>query len=1488
MKSLVIALEKRSLNFKLTLGFIALMLLMLIQAVHNFGSQRTMTEEIRLLYDKELVGISKIKDAQIQFTTLGRTVRQATLATDSNSREVALQQLTIAQSELGKILEDCQKTTFDTDRKKLFELTSPLKTYLSNINKALTLLKAEQINEARIYVASPEFAEPGIQSNRLLTDVMYSKEKNAKVIADSATEIAEESITVTVVLMVAGVLFGSLLGVFVGRSVRRPVELLRESVVELAQGKLNEVVPHTDYPNELGELARAIAVLQSEAQRMEDKRWIKSSLVEISQVMQSAESIEELSQKLLSAIAPLVRLGHGVFYVFQGEQQHLRLMGSYAYRERKELNQTFNLGEGLVGQCAIERTPFIITQPPENYVRIASSLIESVPCTIAVLPVLRGNNLLGVLELATFEPYGEQAQALMDEVLPVLALSLEVLDRSEKTKELLLEAQEQALRMEQQAARLEEQTVELEAQQQAMREASDSLAALEARSRLILSSVSDGIVGLDTQGIVTFTNTAAHVMVGYSEDEFLGEPLHQLVHHHYPDGREFPRQNCSMYLTSVDGVVRTVADEVLWHKNGSALPVEYSTTPVHKDGALVGTVIVFRDITERTRMEAAIKQVNFMSDTALDLTKAGYWLIDYRDPSYYTSSERAAAIFGEHPKPDWRYHLTDEWLSRIVEADPEVAEQTGRLYSSALDGTTPRYDATYCYKRPIDDKTVWIRAIGNIERDVDGKPLFMYGVTQDVTEIKQAEQAVMRAKEAAEEATKTKSDFLANMSHEIRTPMNAIIGMSHLALQTELDKKQRNYIEKVHRSAENLLGIINDILDFSKIEAGKMSMETVDFRLEDVMDNLANLVGMKAEDKGLELLFSAAQNVPTALIGDPLRLGQILINLGNNAVKFTEAGEVVVGVEQLAESDGSVELHFWVRDTGIGMTPEQCGKMFQSFSQADASTTRKYGGTGLGLAISKNLVEMMQGRIWVESEVGKGSSFHFTVKLGLQINPMPRRMFRAEELLGLRVLVVDDNASAREILSTMAKTFGLEVDVAWDGMNALQLIREAENKDLHYDLILMDWKMPGMDGVETVRRLQEEYQGHTPAVIMVTAYGREEALSNAESQGVELHSVLTKPVTPSTLLEAIGESLGKGVVNETRAHEKADAYADTMKALAGARVLLVEDNDMNQELAVELLANAGMETVLANNGQEALDILDKDDRFDGVLMDCQMPVMDGYTATREIRKNPAWRNLPIIAMTANAMAGDKEKVIDAGMWDHIAKPLNVGVMFATIAKWIKPALQAPSQNVPSATVNSGQQNDLTALPGIDLVAGLATCMGNEKLFKKLLGKFQQGQVNFAQQFGEALAGQDPNAPTRVAHTLKGTAGNIGAKDVQAAAAALEKACLAKAEASELERLMNSAQSLLVIVLSGIADVIGVPEGGTTPAVANQSHIDPKKLDELRALLEDSDSSATDLLDEISESLTGTPLASQLKKVANAMAGYDFDAALEALNEIIRR
>jgi len=550
-------------------------------------------------------------------------------------------------------------------------------------------------------------------------------------------------------------------------------------------------------------------------------------------------------------------------------------------------------------------------------------------------------------------------------------------------------------------------------------------------------------------------------------------------------------------------------------------------------------------------------------------------------------------------------------------------------------------------------------------RDDDGTAYAIGAIAVDVSELK-------RAREAAEGATRAKSEFLANMSHEIRTPMNAILGMSRLALKSGLDARQHNYVRKVERSAQSLLGLINDILDFSKIEAGMLDVEQVAFDLGDVLENLANLVGLKGEDKGVELLFSSPADLPTALVGDPLRLGQVLVNLGNNAIKFTERGEVIVAIDRLAQQRNSVHLRFSVSDTGVGMTAEQQSRLFQPFMQADASTSRRYGGTGLGLAISHHLVGLMGGSLGVRSTLGVGSSFFFDLHFGLQARSgAAAQPLRFDNRRPARLLVVDDNASARKILVGLAADIGLRAEPARDGWDAQRAVALAAADD-PFALLLIDWKMPGMDGIECAHQLRDSLRERAPAIVMMTAFGREELLERLAECRFEVAEVLAKPVTPLALYDACAAALGSPRRDEARDGRRHEAAPSQRDLLRGLRVLLVEDNAINQELAVELLSEAGVVVTLANDGREAIAAL-RANGFDGVLMDCQMPVMDGYQATRAIRAEPQWQALPIIAMTANAMAGDREKALAAGMNDHIAKPIDVAAMFDTLSRWMRGA-----------------------------------------------------------------------------------------------------------------------------------------------------------------------------------------------------------------------
>ena len=550
-------------------------------------------------------------------------------------------------------------------------------------------------------------------------------------------------------------------------------------------------------------------------------------------------------------------------------------------------------------------------------------------------------------------------------------------------------------------------------------------------------------------------------------------------------------------------------------------------------------------------------------------------------------------------------------------------------------------------------------------------------------------------------------------------------------------------------------------------------MESIDFQLDEVLDSLSTLVTLKAQEKGLEVLFSLEKNVPYSLIGDPLRLGQVLTNLTNNAVKFTEKGEIIVSIRKLNTENEKVELEFSVKDTGIGLTEKQIGKLFQSFSQADSTTTRKFGGTGLGLTISKKLVEMMDGSIWVESEPDKGSSFIFTAIFGIGKNQKKQRLILSDDLKGKKVLIVDDNQMAREILESALKSFSLDVSMASSGSEGISMV-EAADKEQPYDLIIMDWQMPEMNGIRTSEIIKKHPKlKKIPKIIMLTAYGREEIIEQAEE--AQLDGFMVKPMNPSILFETIGEVFGEKIVTEKFGESsKGQQEILGLKKICGSKILLVDDNEINQEVASELLEQAGMCVTVASDGKEAVSKVTLSE-FDCIFMDIQMPVMDGYEATQTIRKDGRFASLPIIAMTANAMQGDREKCVNAGMNDHVSKPINPKELMATLIKWISPREETREEvSFPAAKLlESKGNNDLPELPGIDIANGLARVGKNKKLYKKMLVKFYQDNKNIQSKITNVLGKGDLETAERLIHTIRGVAGTLGAKNLAETAEPIE-------------------------------------------------------------------------------------------------------------------
>ncbi len=791
-------------------------------------------------------------------------------------------------------------------------------------------------------------------------------------------------------------------------------------------------------------------------------------------------------------------------------------------------------------------------------------------------------------------------------------------------------------------------------------------------------------------------------------------------------------------------------------------------------------------------------------------------------------------------------------------------------------------------------KEIPVVSISSILRDSSGKVLGAFEIIRDITLEVEAENRLQeayleeeKAREAAEAAALAKSEFLANMSHEIRTPMHGVIAAAELALNEKMPPKPEHYLKIIQSSAYSLLGIINDILDFSKIEADKLDLEIRPFSIDDIMDRSVDVLINKAAEKSIEIIVDIDIDTPKALIGDPLRLQQIITNLISNAIKFTDnEGTVLLGVKDTEKSMNHVVLTFFVKDTGVGIAPEHLNKLFVPFSQVDTSSTRKYEGTGLGLTICKQLVEKMGGRIWAESEPGKGSTFTFTARLGFQSAQQERKLVPPPDIQGLRVLVVDDCAETRIIMQKILESFGLHVELVGSGMESLSLLKDKQDSGEPFELVIIDWLMPGLDGIETTKKIRRELKLSIP-IILMTAFGKEAEGLDIEKNGIT--GFLAKPIYQSMLFNAIMDAFGKEQLkNSGRDKPIITSTSIYKKRLKGIRVLVAEDNPTNQEIALAILEGAGMVVKVVRNGKEAVAAV-LEGGFDAVLMDIQMPEMDGYEATRMIRGREEesgisvrGERIPIIAMTAHAMKGDEEKCLEAGMDAYVSKPINQNRLFRALWHSLK-FQQISVQYIETDASTDGLPAEL---PGIKISKALKALNIDGNIFKDILIKFLGSNKDTISNIRSAFESEDWESLMQISHSLKGSAGSIGADRLYKAAQELETAGREGAPTSALLETVETAlnqvlESLQMLTDTSKAEPLPGKERGAGPDV------DPAQvIPVLKQLADALNLAEPEEIKKHMEAVRKYLDISIFRNLEDQVNDYEYDKALEMLKGIM--
>lgn len=1169
---------------------------------------------------------------------------------------------------------------------------------LGDLPTAISLVYGEEYRAAKATIIQLTAECRGLLETRL--------SREAKELAGRAQFMG--MVVIVTLLLNVGAMLGSLLFFYRNRVVN-PLARLNTTIRDLLARKPNVHIGWQEEDSEIGELARSLDSYRRFADEVETQRWMKTHVSELSPKLQQAETAEEFAQSLLSWLVPLLECGYGACYLVDEDDERLYRVGAYGLDPSSAPPRSFGPGEGVIGQCAQERRTIVLGNLPNDYVRIVSG-VGAAPARFAIAtPLLSLDGTQAVLEIASFHPLTELQQALLVEAANAAALNLQILRRNLRTRDLF------------------------------------------DRVRLLLESTSEGIFGVDTDGRITFVNTAACQLLGYSAEELLGEESHSLIHRWHPDGTDYPKEACPMFTAYSEGTASRIDDEYLWCKDGTGLPVEYGSTPVIQDGRIAGAVISFTDITQRKR----------------------------------------------------------------------------------------------------------------------------------------AEEELRAAMARAEAATQAKSTFLATMSHEIRTPMNAIINMSGLALETELTPKQQQYVSVAHSAARNLLGIINDILDFSKIEADKLELETAPFSLRHELEQITETFRAKVIEKHVELIVHVPADIPDALLGDALRFRQVITNLVGNAFKFTERGEVVVKAEAVAGSPAcqgdEFDLRVSVRDTGIGMTEEQQSRLFAAFSQADTSTTRKYGGTGLGLAISRRLARMMGGDVTLESQPGVGSTFYFTARVGCQEGAVVPERAAPSRLAERSVLVVDDSETSRELLDTLLTSWKIPVETvetAEEGLSILQQ-RNVAPSPAPVGLVILDWMLPGMDGIDAAARIRAWPETKSLPIIIISAYAGKEEEARCADVGVNVF--LPKPITASSLFDALVEAEGAKVHARRRALD-----VPLEREFNGVRVLLAEDNEANQMVATELLARLGIELEIAGDGRQAVVMARQNvGQYAAILMDMQMPEMDGLEATRTLRADPLFRDLPIIAMTANAMKRDLDECLAVGMNDYITKPIDRAVMLATLRRWLpREAPEAAAPSEPPAVPADSAELAVPQLDGIQVSATLQRLGLEFSSLRRMLIRFADGQAATLDALRGAVTGGDAATAMRSAHALAGAAGNLGAELLRQAAKALEQA--ARDGTGSLPDLFTQVEDQAAIVFRSIASLreTSLENPRNAAAICDPATL-RSSLERLRTALDEGDPIGSDsALAELAAAGLSAELAADVDQVRRSVDGYEFADAAALVQQII--